>query len=254
MKSTLIEVTQGILSDMDADEVNAIGDTIESMQIARVVRKVYNGIVSEFDLQDTEQAFQLVASNDTARPTHMSPPVGIFDITWIRYDCRRLFDDNPAWKEIPYASREDFLRLTGMRNMDDPNIQFVSDPSGLPILVHKDGPPTMWTSFDGGRTVVFDAVIEGSGDSTMQTSKTQCLGRKRRTIELDSDAEIDLPEALYPLLINEATELAFEMYKDGAPRKIQELTRRSRVKAKERNTTLATPPNTLPDYGRKRRF
>ena len=37
MKTTLLQIVQSILSDMDSEEVNSISDTTEAQQIASVV-------------------------------------------------------------------------------------------------------------------------------------------------------------------------------------------------------------------------
>jgi len=239
-KPSLIEIVQGILSDMDSDEVNSIGDTIESMQVANAVRQTYYGIVEEFDLQGEETAFQLEPV--AGRPTHMSIPAGVFDVTQVRYDGRR----------IPFTWREDFLEASSHRSPTEDHITAVFDPSGLSINIWTNGPPSSWSTLDGGRTLVFDG-YDLDVESNLQAHKTQCLGQRKRTLELDSDALVELPETLHQLLINEARELCFELYKDGAGRKLNEMSRRSRVRAKQRNNKVKTPPDTLPDYGRKRR-
>ena len=46
MKYTLLAIVQEILSDMDSDEVNSIDDTVESQQVASIVRSAYMAIMS----------------------------------------------------------------------------------------------------------------------------------------------------------------------------------------------------------------
>ena len=38
MKRTLLEMTQDILSAIDADEVNSIDDTVEATQVATIIK------------------------------------------------------------------------------------------------------------------------------------------------------------------------------------------------------------------------
>lgn len=40
-KRTLLDIVQEILNDMDSDEVTSINDTIESLQVANIVRSCY---------------------------------------------------------------------------------------------------------------------------------------------------------------------------------------------------------------------
>lgn len=241
-KPTLLEIVQDILSDADGDEVNSIGDTIESMQVARVVRNCYRAIVEEFDLQGEDSAFQLEATTSATRPTHMSIPSNIFDVTLVKYDGRT----------IRYADPQAFLKHTETRDASEAGYMKVTDPTGITLVVVTTRPPEFWTSFDGARSLVFDG-WDGTVEATMQSSKTAGLGKKKRDLLLEDSSEIDIPETLHAFLYNEAREMFFDLYKDGAPRKVNEATRRSRTRAKERTNKIATPVDTLPDYGRKRR-
>lgn len=241
-KPTLLEIVQDILSDADGDEVNSIGDTIESMQVARVIRNCYRALVEEFDLQGEDCAFQLESTTSANRPTHMTIPANVFDVRMVRYNK----------KEVPYVTPAEFLERTETRDVSEAHHVEVVDPTLLTLVLRNNHPPQFWTSFDGARSVVFDSWEEDT-DGVMQTSKTECLGKRKRELVLEDSAEVELPDTLHAFLYNEAREMYFELYKDGAPRKVNEAARRSRVRAKERRNKLATPIDTLPDYGRKPR-
>lgn len=251
-KPTLLEIVQDLLSDMDADEVNAISDTLEAMQVATVVRNAYRSIVEEYDLQAVETAFQLTASGTTARPTHMTVPSSVFQVNTVRYNCAGSGAGSPAYREIPYVTPSEFLDLVSNNDSDGATYEDVTDPeSNFVLSICNNRAPGVYTSFDGGDTLVFDA-YDNTVDSTLQTSKTQCIGQKRNDIAIDDDTLVDLPETMHQLLYNEARELCFELFKDGAPRKVNETARISRMRAKERKNKLKTPARlTLPDYGRK---
>jgi len=61
MKRTLLQIVQNILSDMDSEDVNTIGDTIESQQIASVVRDVYYNMVSTRMIPEHQELIKLVS-------------------------------------------------------------------------------------------------------------------------------------------------------------------------------------------------
>jgi hypothetical protein len=251
-KPTLLELVQDILSDIDGDEVNDISDTIEATQVANVIRNTYRSIVEEFDLSAIEVAFQLEASGTSTRPTHMTIPSSIFDVKSIRYDVRTAVADPPRYVEIPYATKAEFLDRTSNNDSDDATYQDVTDPeSGFVLSIRNNQAPSMWTTLDGGDTLIFDS-FNSAVDSTLQTAKTQCLGSKRNDLTLASTSTIDLPETMQQLVYNEAREMCMELYKDGAPRKVNEASRRSKMKAKERQNKIDLPRSiNLPDYGRK---
>jgi len=252
MKPTLLEIVQDLLSDMDADEVNSLGDTLEAMQVATVIRNIYRSIVEEYDLQAIEKAFQLTASGDNTLPTHMTVPSAIFDVTLVRYNTATSGTSTPAYNELFYAEPHDFLNRVSNNDAASANYQSVTDPnSGFVFAVGATRAPSIWTTFDGGTTLVFDS-FDSAVDTTLQSSKTQCLGKQRNDLTIDDSSTLELPETMHQLVYNEAREMCFEMFKDGAPRKVNEATRISRMKAKERKNKVATPARlTLPDYGRR---
>lgn len=89
-EQTLLELTQNILSRLDSDEVNSIGDTTESMQVARIIQNKYYDIVSRGSLPEQQVLYQLDPSNDATKPTLMLVPATSSKIEWIKY-----FDSNP---------------------------------------------------------------------------------------------------------------------------------------------------------------
>lgn len=46
-KLTLLDIVQDILSDMDSDTVNSITDSVESLQIAQIVKTTFFEIITE---------------------------------------------------------------------------------------------------------------------------------------------------------------------------------------------------------------
>jgi hypothetical protein len=88
---TLLNMVQNILAAMSSDEVNSIGDTVESMQVAQIIQNKYYDIVARGDLRLDEQLFQLNPADTTATPTLMYLPSGVSRISWMQY-----YDTNPT--------------------------------------------------------------------------------------------------------------------------------------------------------------
>ena len=89
MNMTLLQMTQDILSSMGSDEVNSIGDTIESMQVANIIKNKYFDVINRADLPEHYKLFQLNPSLDFSSPVLMYVPSEINSIKWIKY-----FDTN----------------------------------------------------------------------------------------------------------------------------------------------------------------
>src|SRR6266446_7745157 len=90
-QQTLLQMTQDILSALDSDEVNSIGDTVESQQVATIIKNKYYDMVSRGALPEQEILFQLNPSGDSTKPILMFMPDRVSKIEWIKY-----FDSNPA--------------------------------------------------------------------------------------------------------------------------------------------------------------
>lgn len=91
MKMTLLEMTQNILSALNSDQVNSIGDSPEAMQVAECVKSTYFNMLGRYDMPEHNQFFNLDASNDPGSPVLMYRPDGVTRIEWLKY-----FDSNPA--------------------------------------------------------------------------------------------------------------------------------------------------------------
>lgn len=90
MKLTVLQMTQNILSSLDSDAVNSIGDTSESLQVATILQTTFFNMVSRAGLPDQMQLFQLTPSNDVNKPVLMFKPANVDKIDWLKY-----LDTNP---------------------------------------------------------------------------------------------------------------------------------------------------------------
>jgi len=82
---TLLEMTQNILSALSSDEVSSISDTVESLQVANIIKNKYYDIVNRSDPPKQDLLFQLTASGDSTKPTLMYMPSTVTRVNWIKY-------------------------------------------------------------------------------------------------------------------------------------------------------------------------
>lgn len=90
MKLSLLEMTQQILSSMGSDEVNSIGDTTESLQVANIIKTSYMNMLGRYDLPEHNQLITLNPSGSNTQPVLMLRPDDVTRIEWIKY-----FNSNP---------------------------------------------------------------------------------------------------------------------------------------------------------------
>lgn len=247
-KLTLLEIVTDILNDLDSDEVNSINDTVEAQQIAQIVKTTYFHIVEGRDWPHLNTLFQMEASGTGARPTHMRLPENAENVSWLKYNIRNSTDTKDNYREVVYKTPEEFLDMLDLRNSSNTNISVISDTSGVTLNIITDAPPTYFTSFDD-EYLVFDS-YDSVVDSTLQSSKTKCYG-KRIPIFTIADAFIpDLPIQMFSYLKAEAKSVAFLALKQATNAKAeqQSVTGRRRMSQEAWRVKKGI---SYPNYGRK---
>src|SRR3990167_10644193 len=100
MRRTLLEMVQEILSDLNSDEINSIGDTIESEQVALILKAAYEDIIENRDIPSLNTLFQLEGLSNTLKPTHFEYPDNIQLIHWLKYDYE--VDSDISYQPLTY--------------------------------------------------------------------------------------------------------------------------------------------------------
>ena len=220
-KMTLLEMTQDILSDMDSDEVNSINDSVESLQVAQIIKTTYYNIIDGRDYDFLYELFQLEASGTSSRPTHMKLPENIIDLKYIKYNCKTLTDTKDKYLKIKYLMPEDFMEVVDSRNSSKSNVTVVTDPTGISINVMNDKAPEYFTSFDD-ENLVFDS-YDSEVDTTLQNNKTQCHGKRSVAFTLLDSFTPDLPVQMFSYLLAEAKSTAFVTLKQMPNAKAEQI-------------------------------
>lgn len=204
--TTLLSITQDILSDMSGDDVNSIFDTEEAEQVARIVVSTFNAIVSNADWAQHKKLVQLTSPADNTTPSHMTLPSNVKEVLFIHYDIIQSGETKKNYTEMKWKHPDDFLRYVNMRDSTSSTIQTVTDASGVELLIYNERPPEYYTSFDDD-TLVFDA-FDSDVESTLQGSKTQVHAKVQPTLSLLDTAVPDLPVEAISLLVEESTSRA----------------------------------------------
>jgi hypothetical protein len=238
MKRTLLELTQSILNDMDSENVNSIDDSDEAAQIASVIRDTYFNLIAARKIPEHNRLIKLTALSDSSRPTYFLYPEHVKEI--------RRFDYNG--REVHWKEPEDFL--DDMPSFGDDNAVAMSDPtSGITIYCRDDKDPQFYTSFDDKYIVCnsYDSLV----DTTLQNSKSRCLGTQYPTFSLTDDFIPELDETLFPYLLAEAKSVCFSIFKSGSDPKIEQSARRLKAFVQnDQHRTKLSPSR--PQYGRNR--
>lgn len=247
-KLTLLDMVQDILNDLSADPVNSIDDTVESQQVAQIVKSTYFALMHVRNWRGNQQLLNLIASGDAALPTHVTLPENLSELTFVNYDCRLQSDNRKVYRAVRYVYPDEFLRRQNQYDDTVDYIDVIQDPSGVQLLIRNDMPPTVWTSFDD-KVLVFDSYNKNVED-TIQSAKIQAMGYVTPGWLMEDDYIPVLPEEAFTLLLEEAKSRASMKLNQQADQKAeQEAGRQNRWLAGKQ--WRAHKGARTPNYGRR---
>lgn len=221
MKMSLLDIVQDILSDMNSDEVNSIQDTLESMQVAQIVKSVYFELMANKHWPHMQNFVRLIASGDNTKPTHMRIPDAVKELEWIQYNRRTANSPSVAkFEDIEYIGIDDFIRITNQYDISAANVTEVTDFSNITFFIKTDEHPKYWTSFDDDY-VVFNS-YNSALESTLQQSSTRVLAYNDPSWSMQDTHIPDLPSEAFPALLAEAKSTAFARIKQLPDQKAEQ--------------------------------
>lgn len=224
-KFTLLEIVQKILSDMDAEEINSIGDTTESTQVASIVEDTFYNIISNRLIPEHQQLIKLTSLSQLARPTHFRYPDNTTKITHVWYDVSD--DDSYEYATVEFVEPEEFFRRTDNRSQDFVDVEDVN--GGTHLRIQNNKMPDFYTSFDD-YNIVMDS-YDSSVDTTLTSAKTRAMGTVIPTFQsTNDDYTPDLDDNYFPLLINESKSVAMSILKGAPDPKVEQAARRQRTR------------------------
>lgn len=251
MRLTLLDITQTILSAMNSDDVNHIGDTLESVQVATAVRTVYFNMLDGKDWPHLYKLYQLESSGDISKPTQMRLPDNAIDVDTIkdvRYNGKRTVDDIDRFKTVKFLEPYSFLTMLGSRRSDDVNIQVVVGDGDIPLNILTNKHPHYYTCFDNVH-LVFDSYNKELED-TLQESKTSVFGKIQPVWQMEDTFIPDLPPNAFSYLLAESMSLCFFNVKEAPNQKAEQYstTQKRRLSQEAWRVNKGVK---FPNYGRR---
>ena len=250
MKQTLIDIVQSILSDLNSDEVNSIGDTVESLQVANIVKNTYFAMMATRNWAHLREAVEFVAAGDLTKPTHMRLPDGTKELEFVNYNKQKQGETRLRYSEMKYIDPDAFLRRSNQLNSDNANVDIVTDFSGVQLLIRNDLAPSYYTTFDD-RYVVFDS-YDSTEDSTLIADKIQAMAYMTPSWSMTDDHTPDMPAEAFPALYNEALSVAAYRLNQSADQKAEQESVRQDTWLARKNRRINNVIK-KPNYGRNTR-
>lgn len=204
MKMSLLEIVQDVLNDLDADEVNGLDDTIESQQVAQIIKTCYYEMIANRNWPHTRKLVQLDASGSLSRPNYLKLPDNLKELVSFSYNVGT--ESEPRFIELKYKEPDAFLRYISPRNNSSGNLVVVNDFSGVKLNIFNDADSQYWTSFDD--TYLVTDSYNSDVDDTLKKSKTQCIAYIVPSWTRTNEAIPDLPIDAFPALVEEVKSTA----------------------------------------------
>lgn len=254
MKFTLLELTQEILSSMDSDEINSINDSVESQQVAKIIRQTYFDIINRANLPENYSLKNLQASGDGSKPAVMYVPSDVASVKWLKYDSRTTADSDVQYELITFQSMEEFLNNMDMMDQDATNVgstTLTNGTSSSTFMYWTDRAPKYCTSYDDF-TIVFDA-YDKTVDNTLQSSKSRAYCKLIIPFSMVDTFTPSLDEPQFQLLLNEAKSLAWAELRQSAHPKAEQNAKRGWTELNKTKFAAGKVSDfdQIPDFGRR---
>lgn len=239
MKKTLLQLTQNILSTMEDDEVNSIGDTVSSMSVAQVVKDVYEEMIVQLDIPGSDMLVKLESLSDVDRPNYLRMPDSIKKVHWIKYNG----------KDVTYLTPKAFIEFLFKRDTGTE----IEDFGGVAFKILTDADPIYWTTFDD-EYIITDGFNIDEG-STLLSINSIAWVQTIPSLELDDSAIPDLPASMFPTLLSTAKSRCFINFKQVANSGEEQASRKGLVRWQndQFRGNQRKPYDRVPNYAKPRR-
>lgn len=245
---TYLEIVRDIMLDVTNGGVwvTTIDESLESTQIAEIVKETYYRIIDGRDWPHLYNLFQLTQTS-ASTPTHLTIATNMVKIEYIKYDKRISTDTRSKYLDITYKTPFEFMSILNARVSDATNVDIITDPSGLPLNVYNDRAPQYYTSFTDD-VIVCDS-YDSDVETYLRTNKNQCYGKLYPTVTREDSHTFDLPTEGFSYLLSEAKSTASLLMK-GAPNQKAEQHSVSQRRKMSWEAYNLNKMNTYPNFGR----
>jgi hypothetical protein len=265
---------------MSSDEVNSIGDTVESLQVANIIKQKFFDLIARVPLSDLEGLVQLQSSTDPTKPVLMYVPDDVEHIEWLKYfdsDTVGTSTSNgfvhslnvditssgnsvpslipPGYLDVEILSNLDFINMVTDFNPQETNVKSFNYNQGVTgqnyTFYYKTDRTPQYCTILNNKYVVFDA-YDSTVDTTLQTTKTMAWGRKTAQFLMQDSFIPPLNDEQFPLLFNESKLAAFFELKQQPHQLADREVKRGWSEVQKNKSVVNKPTyfDAIPNYGR----
>lgn len=251
-QSTLLEMTQEILSSLDSDEVSSILDTVEATQVANVIIATYRDLSAILDLPESTGFFELDSPASASTPVQLNIPEHIIRVD--RFWYGPVNDEN----EVKFMLPQLFLDTVLQYDTTETNVSSMEltsqNTSNITFKFYNDRDPEFYTVIEDEHIITnaFDSAV----DTFLTKAKSIVFGKWTNEVTLADATTFPLDKNAERLLLNEAKAQAFLELKQMENPKANLRARRLFVQTqykKDRGPVPTFKNAHTPNYGMRRR-
>ena len=219
-KFSLLQIVQKTLEALGSDQVNTIGDTPESEQIAKFAEDSYYDILNQHEWPWLKQLTTLESVANGSLPNYLKIPDAVVRIDQFKYYYTDETDPNVGdlalFRDVCWLKPTAFVNMVQSRNTQDTDVQVVTTLEGVRLPIFNTRPPDYWTSFDD-KYVVCDA-FNNAIESTLEGNRSQVIVKKIPDFQTTDNFLPDAPPHFFQAWINDVISTAFQyMRQEQAP-------------------------------------
>lgn len=254
-KYTLLQMTQFILSAMDSDEIDSIGDTTEAQQVVDIIQTTYDALASTLQMPEHYDLFELTNSGDATRPTLMYIPDDVEDISWVQYDRAEAGDTKRNLKAVLFMDKVQFFNRMNTLDTANANVyqfNYLVGSQTFDVRGYNNAWPSYYTTVDDDK-LIFDNYMV-SEESTLTGNRSFCYGKKLQVFTRSDDFTPNFDDQSFILFFNEAKSQCFAELKQIASAATDRRARQAKVHIGAKKTRVPDEPfrdTHAPNYGRK---
>jgi len=246
---TLFNATKNALDAIGGDEIAAITDTPDALQVAEICKDVYEELSTQTDFPHNYTYGALTTVNDADAPTHISLVANVEHVENIRYDITKAADTHTTYRTLEYKDPEAFLDMVLANRDGNTNIAETNGigGNGIYLPLRDDKMPQYWTTFDDSYIVCdsYDVAEDVNG-----LSGDKVIAKIRTVTDFDSTDGtfvIPIPEYMQPLYKARVRAKTFAYIKQISSPQDEREANRQTVRSKHRGRTKVNhPPRTHP--------
>lgn len=181
---TLLQVVQNVLSAMEADNVNSISDTVESVAIARVAEETFFELISQSDWPHLEVLETADSYSSLESPNVLRIPKNLKNIKGLWYNGNKL----------KYLGTEEFVEMSNNLDVNKDNVVESLVSQGVTLRCYNDEGPTVFTLI--GDSLIVTNSYDSIQGSTLMGSKALISGSETPYFELDDNFVPKMPDSM----------------------------------------------------------